>query len=625
MSLCINPHCSHPDNLDDLMVCQSCGSDLLIEGNYKVIKLLKDDGGFGKIYEINDLSDNNLKILKVLNRNDPKSIELFKTEFKILFELNHSGIPKAEEYFEFFPAQNQEPLHCIVMEKIIGKNLEEWLNNRKNQPIKERVAIRYLKELTLILQEIHNNNFFHRDIKPSNIMLKGDGRLVLIDFGIAKAIDDNYQQQIKSSKVTKIHTPGYAPLEQELGEATPQSDFCALGRTFVFLLTGKHPSDIANNYRSPNTDDDWDWRSETTNISEPLLDFIDKLMSRSPKKRPANTQEILETIDNIKNDLYPDLATKLNSSQNHSSTSRQFKFVKTLGDISSRHSTPIFSIAMSPDGSWLVSGSQGGNVKIWSLKSNQLIKDFQAHIKTVTSVDISPNGNVFATGSLDYNNYSIKSWTFENNDDLDISILRNIKTSQWPINTIHFHPDGKSLVSGGRDFKINIWNLENGTLINTLTNHSQAITSIAITKDGQKLISGSHDRKIVVDSEFNLEGNTTPVHSLAISPDNKTLFSGSNDGEIKVWNLDNGELIDTLTEHEDAVFSLVLSPDGQTLFSGSKDKTIKIWNVNQLKVAGTLERHTDAITSIAISPDGKKLLSASMDKSIKLWEIEEKY
>ncbi len=625
MSLCINPHCSHPDNLDELIECQSCGFDLLIEGNYKVIKLLKNDGGYGKIYEINDLLDNNSKILKILTKNDSKSIELFKTEFKILSELNHPGIPKAEEYFEFFPAQSQEPLYCIVMEKIIGKNLEEWLNNRNNQPIKERVAIRYLKELTLILQEIHNNNFFHRDIKPSNIMLKGDGRLVLIDFGIAKAIDDDYREQLKASNVTRAGTEGYAAIEQEMGKAVIQSDFCALGRTFVFLLTGQHPNDLGDNYRSPNTATNWDWRSETSNISDLFLDFIDRLMARSPKNRPADTQEILETIDNIKNDLYPDLATKLNSSQNHSSTSRQFKFVKTLGDISSRHSTPIYSIAISPDGTWLISGSQGGNVKIWSLKSNQVIYDFQAHSQTVTSVDISPNGNLFATGSLDYNNYSIKLWTFENNDDLDISILREIKTSPYAISTIHFHPDSKSLVSGGRDFKINIWNLENGTLINTLTNHSQEITSIAITKDGQKLISGSHDQKIVVDSEFNLEGHTTPVRSLAISPDNKTLFSGSNDGEIKVWNLDNGEFIDTLTEHEDAVFSLVLSPDGQTLFSGSKDKTIKIWDVNQLKVAGTLERHTDAITSIAISPDGKKLLSASMDKSIKLWEIEEKY
>ena len=111
---------------------------MLLRGNYKVIKLLNDNSGFGKIFEIND-SSGDQKILKVLHKNENKHIELFKKEFKILSTINHIGIPKAEEYIEFFPEQSQEPCHCIVMEKIDGENLEEWLTNNYNQPINNKL------------------------------------------------------------------------------------------------------------------------------------------------------------------------------------------------------------------------------------------------------------------------------------------------------------------------------------------------------------------------------------------------------------------------------------------------------------------------------------------------------
>ena len=232
---------------DDLLICSGCASKLLLEGRYRVIQML-GEGGFSKTYEVTD-SRRNPKVLKVLTKNSPKAIDLFKQEAKILSQLNIVGIPKGEEYFTFSPANSEKLLHCFVMEKINGENLEEWMEKRNNQPISENLALLWLKELTYILQDLHQNQLFHRDIKPSNIMLRNDGLLILIDFGTVREITQTYEEKRKLQQVTTIHTPGYAPLEQVTGQAVPQSDFFALGRTFLFLLTGKHTSELGDAYQ----------------------------------------------------------------------------------------------------------------------------------------------------------------------------------------------------------------------------------------------------------------------------------------------------------------------------------------------------------------------------------------
>ncbi|MEW6492250.1 MAG: bifunctional serine/threonine-protein kinase/formylglycine-generating enzyme family protein [Cyanobacteriota bacterium] len=178
MSLCINPNCPKPENSDNLLFCTNCGSELLLEGRYRVTRQL-GAGGFGRTYEVNDR--NTPKVLKVLIKNDAKYVELFQREAEVLSKLNHPGIPQveAEGYFTVFPRNSTEPLHCLVMERIEGMNLEEYLQQRGNRPINQKLALQWLTELATVLDVVHSQNFFHRDIKPSNIMLKPDGNLAL--------------------------------------------------------------------------------------------------------------------------------------------------------------------------------------------------------------------------------------------------------------------------------------------------------------------------------------------------------------------------------------------------------------------------------------------------------------
>lgn len=295
MSLCINPLCQKPKNPDNTLFCFGCGSELLLEGRYRVIKEL-GGGGFGKTYEVKETRNNTNKVLKVLINNHPKAVELFQREAEVLKSLNHPGIPKVESdsYFVYFSRGSKEPLHCLIMEKIEGLDLWEYIRQREKRPIDEKLAIQWLSEVVEILQQVHSQKFFHRDIKPSNIMLRPNGRLALIDFGSAREVTETYIAKQVQGQVTGIMTAGYSPSEQMHGQAIQQSDFFALGRTFVFLLTGREPGDFYNSQTG-----ELKWQEATLGVKSEFAALLDQMMENIPKQRPANTQIISQKLAEI--------------------------------------------------------------------------------------------------------------------------------------------------------------------------------------------------------------------------------------------------------------------------------------------------------------------------------------
>ncbi|MGV0106141.1 Serine/threonine protein kinase [Nostoc sp. DSM 114160] len=305
MSLCINPVCpkpNHPNNQQNRF-CQSCGSHLELLGRYRVTCLLSDKTGFSKVYEAYE--QDTPKILKILKEDlsgDAQAVELFQQEITVLGQFKHPGIPKEDSYFQY-QTRNGLVLHCIAMEKIDGYNLEQWLQ-QQNNPISQEQAIDWLRQLIEILDVVHSKQYLHRDIKPSNIMVRPSlekdwGNLVLIDFGTASEIKKTYQDQLSNGdKMTALMSSGYSAPEQMNGQAAPQSDFFALGRTFVFLLTGYHPLemyDIQQNLLH--------WQNHAAHISPLLLNLIDWLTASDIEKRPASTQEILHSLEEIETQL----------------------------------------------------------------------------------------------------------------------------------------------------------------------------------------------------------------------------------------------------------------------------------------------------------------------------------
>ena len=297
MSLCINPVCIKPVNPDDQLFCQSCGSELLLDGHYQVIRLM-GEGGCGKTYEVQDLNQES-KVLKILTRNEPKYVELFQREAQVLAQLNHPGIPHVETnaYFTLQTHGSNAPLHCLVMEKVKGLDLRNYIEKR-GKPVEARLVVQWLIQLAHILHAVHTQNFLHRDIKPSNIMLKANGHLALIDFGTARSITNIYEDGVPKPPATRVMSELFTPDEQMKGKPLPQSDFFALGRTAVFLLTAQP----LTNFYHPDSDI-FSWRSAVPTLPTSFADLLDRMMAPLAAQRPGSAAVLIQELNQIEQSL----------------------------------------------------------------------------------------------------------------------------------------------------------------------------------------------------------------------------------------------------------------------------------------------------------------------------------
>lgn len=274
----------------------------LLHHRYEIIRPL-GGGGFSQVFEIRD--GDRIRVLKVLDLEEfssaqqQKAIELFRREAMFLSQFHHRGVPQVEPNGYFVWQRDRlAPLHCLVMEKVPGMNLQEWLQQEKR--LSAQVAIDWLHQLVEILTPLHQQQFFHRDIKPSNIMLRPDGQLMLIDFGTVREVSVTYLvKQEQQETGTAIISAGYTPPEQAEGQAVLQSDFFALGRTLVTLLTGKPPIDLPVDPQTGQLQ----WRSLADAMPPQFADLIDRLMAPFPGQRPQSGEVILQTIRQIERKL----------------------------------------------------------------------------------------------------------------------------------------------------------------------------------------------------------------------------------------------------------------------------------------------------------------------------------
>ncbi|OJD17129.1 hypothetical protein AJ78_02774 [Emergomyces pasteurianus Ep9510] len=284
------------------------------------------------------------------------------------------------------------------------------------------------------------------------------------------------------------------------------------------------------------------------------------------------------------------------------------------------HSSPVSSVAFSPDGRTVASGSSDKTIKLWDAGTGSEIRTLEGHLDQVRSVAFSPDGRIIVSGS---NDNTIKLWDARIGSE--IQMLEGHSSS---VLSVVFSPDGQMIASGSSDNTIKLWNAETGSEIWTRKNHLNWICSVAFSPDGQMIASGSYDNIIKLwnaetGSEIRvLEGHLDWICSVAFSPDGRMIASGSTDTTIKLWDAGTGLEIRTLKGHSSSVWSVAFSSDSQMIASGFYNNTIKLWNVGTGSEIWTLKGHSDQIQSVAFSPHSQTLASGSIDKTIKLWNVE---
>jgi WD40 repeat protein len=283
------------------------------------------------------------------------------------------------------------------------------------------------------------------------------------------------------------------------------------------------------------------------------------------------------------------------------------------------HTNSVTSIAYSPDGKTLISGSSDNTLRLWDVTTGLEVKTFNGHKNSVTSVAYSPDGKTLISGSSDK---TLRLW--------DVTTGLEVKTFNGHTNTVMsvaFSPDGKTVVSGSSDKTLRRWDVTTGLEVKIFNGHTNRVTSVAYSPDGKTLISGSWDKTLRLwDVTTGLEvktinGITNMINSVAFSTDGKIMGSGSWDKTVRLWGVTTGLEPKTFRGHTSSVNSVAFSPDGQTVVSGSLDKTLRLWDVATGFKVKSFRGHTAGINSVAFSPDGKTVISGSFDNTLRLWDV----
>ncbi len=295
----------------------------------------------------------------------------------------------------------------------------------------------------------------------------------------------------------------------------------------------------------------------------------------------------------------------------------------------------------SPDGSVIAERGSYGDacVKLFDGKTNQLIRRLEGHPGIVYSLAFSPDGKIIASGSSDQ---TIKFW-----DAKTGTLVKALFGHTRKITLLAFSADAKTLVSGSEDDTVKIWDVSDGRLLRTITAYTPGvggISSVGFSPDGRTVMAGSGTQvkiwetatgkqlRTLATNESHTSGEPgglqmtsccgSEVRSLVSSFDGFLIVSAHEDGTIKVWDARKGELMRIIKGRFPDLRSVALSPDGQLIASGYNEgeSRVDLWSLQTGRLTGTLGEESDYVRSLSFSSDGKMIVTGHLSDEVKLWD-----
>ncbi|KAG8725036.1 hypothetical protein FRC09_009636 [Ceratobasidium sp. 395] len=282
-------------------------------------------------------------------------------------------------------------------------------------------------------------------------------------------------------------------------------------------------------------------------------------------------------------------------------------------------------IAYSSDGQYIVSNFGYSGLGVWDAQTGRMTGQLEGHEDSVVSVAYSPTGTHIASGSLDC---TIRIWDARNHQPAG----EPFQGHSDRVNSIAYSPDSACIVSGSDDKTVRIWDASTGqTIAQLLEGHTDGVNSVVYSPDGLHVASSSLAQGVVIwDAHTGtmvkrfFKSLDHGAKSIAYSPDGMTIASGSMNSDIRIWDVSTGRLISQpLTGHLGPVNSLDYSPDGACIVSGSHDGTIRIWGARSGQPIGQpFHGHNRGVDAVAYSPDGAHIVSSSFDETIRVWDAQ---
>jgi len=282
------------------------------------------------------------------------------------------------------------------------------------------------------------------------------------------------------------------------------------------------------------------------------------------------------------------------------------------------HTDWVRSAAFSLDGTKVLTGSNDRTARLWETASGKLLATFTGHGKGIESVTFSPDGVHVLTGSADR---TARLW-----ETASGRLLTTFASHAGGVRSVAFSPDGVHVLTGSADRTARLWETASGRLLTTLKGHKGGVRSVAFSPDGTQMLTGSSDWMARLWDRASamllatLEGHSGRVMGVAFSPDGMRILTGSEDHTARLWDRASAMLLATLEGHSGRVMGVAFSPDGMRILTGSSDRTARLWKALNGNLSTTLKGHVGRVTGMAFSQDGMRLLTGSDDQSARLWE-----
>ena len=551
----------------------------VLQNRYRVISLL-GEGGMGAVYRAWDTRLNVAVALKEMTTQPglPPHIlaqlrQQFQQEAQVLARLNHPHLVRIGDFFE------EHGDAYLVMDFVEGESLAYRIE--REGPLSEAQVLGWAGQLLDALAYCHSQGVIHRDIKPQNVIIRPDGRAVLVDFGLVKLWDPHDPRT--RTAMRGMGTPEYAPPEQydaHTGHTDARSDLYGLGATLYHALTGQAPP------------------TATLRMADPEQ-FV-PLQAIVPQVSGRTEAAVLKALE-------------LNRAQRWQSAAEMAQALEL----------PVWAgkPAVEPAPPAVAGG--GGT---------RAIAPEQALAPPVTErrrVSGGALGGMVALGMLGVVVVLAAVFGWFNIGGRVAATLAATRTPTSTATPAATRTPTSTATPAATRTPTSAPSLlpispENASRVTQLARWGKGtVNEVAYSPDGRLLAVASSLGVYLYDAETLEEVRFIEcdawVASVAFSPDGATLASGSWDNTVRLWGVADGRLLRTLDT--DGVESVAFSPDGATLASGSVDGTVRLWRVADGRLLRTLEGHTTEVGSVAFSPDGATLASGSRDGTVRLWGV----